>query len=52
MYIGQKTDSVVDLSRDINAQLCALAKFAKPESACVANPIRIIANSCHRKNQS
>ena len=41
---------MIDFQGDINAQFCKLFKLTKPESAYVANTIRNLDNSRHRKN--
>jgi len=45
-------DGLLDFSGDINAQLCSLCKLSKSESAYVANTIRALDASRHRKNLS
>ena len=50
MSIREMSDNLIDFSDGINAQLCTLVKLAKAESACVANTIRTLDASRHRKN--
>ena len=45
----KKAGGLIDFSGDINAQLCTLVKLTKAESAYVANTIRTLDNSRHRK---
>lgn len=45
----KKAGGLIDFNGDINAQLCTLAKLTKSESAYVANTIRTLDNSRHRK---
>ena len=49
MSIMEKNDCLIDFSGDINARLCTLVKLTKAESAYVANAIRTLDKSRHRK---
>ena len=49
--VGNK-DCLADLSGDINAQLCTLVKLSKVESAYVANTVRALDNSRHKKQSN
>ena len=45
----KKAGGLIDFGGDINAQLCTLVKLTKAESAYIANTIRDLDNSRHRK---
>ena len=49
MSIRTMSGKLIGFSGDINAQLCPLAKLTKAESTYVANAIRTLDNSRHRK---
>ena len=49
MSIREMSGNLIDFSDDTIAQLGTFVKLTKPESACVANTIRTLDNSRHRK---
>ena len=49
MSIREMSGNLIDFSDDTIAQLGTFVKLTKPELACVANTIRTLDNSRHRK---